>query len=220
MKKENSQRQNNIHIVKENIYKIPFKRENTNSRLKNKNLTLNPKTNSSQTSFNDKEININSKINSLSKEALPKISSEKRFKPRIKKGKSTTCLKPKNKNNVDIITNNHIKKNTNITQLNISNIKNNNDNNKTSNNNIKKSHTSILNTENNNYKSNNHNKNKNNNPNNLNEKKTNYQFLPKIASNIEEKSENVKVFIRFRPSNELETSLLQTNYGWLVPKFI
>ena len=220
MKKENSQRQNNIHIVKENIYKIPFKRENTNSRLKNKNLTLKPKTNSSQTSFNDKEININSKINSLSKEALPKISSEKRFKPRIKKGKSTTCLKPKNKNNVDIITNNHIKKNTNITQLNISNIKNNNDNIKTSNNNIKKSHTSILNTDNNNYKSNNQNKNKNNNPNNFNEKKTKFQFLPKIASNIEEKSENVKVFIRFRPSNELETSLLQTNYGWLVPKFI
>ena len=216
MKKDNSQR-NNIYIVKENLYKIPFKRENTNSRSKNKNLTLKPKINNSEISFNDKNININSKINSFSKEALPKFSSEKRFKPRIKKGKSTTCLKPKNKNIADIITNDHIKKKTNITQLNISNK---NNNNKTGNNYIKKSHTSISNTENYNYNSNNQNKNNNNNPNNLNEKKTKFQFLPKIASNIEEKSENVKVFIRFRPSNELETSLLQTNYGWLVPKFI
>ena len=35
-----------------------------------------------------------------------------------------------------------------------------------------------------------------------------------------EKSKNVKVFIRFRPTNEIESSLLQNNYGWLVPKYI
>ena len=35
-----------------------------------------------------------------------------------------------------------------------------------------------------------------------------------------EKSRNVKVFIRFRPSNEIESSLLQNNYGWLVPRYI
>ena len=35
-----------------------------------------------------------------------------------------------------------------------------------------------------------------------------------------EKSKNVKVFIRFRPTNEVESSLLQNNYGWLVPKYI
>ena len=33
-------------------------------------------------------------------------------------------------------------------------------------------------------------------------------------------SKNVKVFIRFRPTNEVESSLLQNNYGWLVPKYI
>ena len=43
----------------------------------------------------------------------------------------------------------------------------------------------------------------------------------KIGDNIyQEKSKNVKVFIRFRPTNELESSLLQNNYGWLIPKYI
>ena len=35
-----------------------------------------------------------------------------------------------------------------------------------------------------------------------------------------EKSKNVKVFIRFRPTNEVESSLLENNYGWLVPKYV
>ena len=34
------------------------------------------------------------------------------------------------------------------------------------------------------------------------------------------KSKNVKVFVRFRPANEVESSLLQNNYGWLVPRYI
>ena len=34
------------------------------------------------------------------------------------------------------------------------------------------------------------------------------------------KSKNVKVFVRFRPANEVESSLLQNNCGWLVPRYI
>ena len=34
------------------------------------------------------------------------------------------------------------------------------------------------------------------------------------------KSKNVKVFVRFRPANEVELSLLQNNSGWLVPRYI
>ena len=52
------------------------------------------------------------------------------------------------------------------------------------------------------------------------DQKNNLLLESKLNSNIGEKSQNVKVFIRFRPSNELENSLLQNNYGWLVPKFI
>ena len=38
--------------------------------------------------------------------------------------------------------------------------------------------------------------------------------------NNKSNTKNVKVFIRFRPANEVESSLLQNNYGWLVPKYI
>ena len=34
------------------------------------------------------------------------------------------------------------------------------------------------------------------------------------------RSKNVKVFVRFRPANEVESSLLQNNSGWLVPRYI
>ena len=37
---------------------------------------------------------------------------------------------------------------------------------------------------------------------------------------LEKNSKNIKVFIRFRPSNDVEDSLLQNGYGWFVPKFI
>ena len=50
--------------------------------------------------------------------------------------------------------------------------------------------------------------------------KNKLSLTPKLNSNFGEKYQYVKVFVRFRPSNELETSLLQNNYGWLVPKFI
>ena len=39
-------------------------------------------------------------------------------------------------------------------------------------------------------------------------------------NNTKSNTKNVKVFIRFRPVNEVESSLLQNNYGWLVPKYI
>jgi len=230
MKRENSQKENNIHIINDNIYKIPFKREAPNSRAKNKNLTFRPNKNNTETSFNDIN-NINNlnklpKGNSFSKESLPKNNNEKRSRPKIKKGKSTACLKSKDKDKIDrnLTMNNHtIKKNSNLTPINMTN-KNNNNNFKKIKDNIKNNSISLSNTQNN-YNTNNLNKsnlninNKNNNTNNFNEKKK-FQFIPKIAPNIEEKSQNVKVFIRFRPSNELETSLLQSNYGWLVPKFI
>ena len=41
-----------------------------------------------------------------------------------------------------------------------------------------------------------------------------------IENNLSEKSKNVKVFIRFRPANEVESSLLQNNYGYIVPRYI
>ena len=40
-----------------------------------------------------------------------------------------------------------------------------------------------------------------------------------INNSLEKNSKNVKVFIRFRPSNDVEDSLLKNNYGWLVPKY-
>ena len=42
----------------------------------------------------------------------------------------------------------------------------------------------------------------------------------KIENKLSEKSKNVKVFIRFRPANEVESSLLQNNYGYIVPRYI
>ena len=158
------------------------------------------------------------KVKSYSKDAWPKTNNEYNCMPKIKKGKSTTSLKCKVKNNTIISNNITFKKESNSITRNIS---------------IKKKVKSFSNdyqlNKNPNLKINNIltpnsnidlNINTNTNRSNSNEQKNNYSIMPKLPSIYGEKYQNVKVFIRFRPSNELETSLLQNNYGWLVPKFI
>ena len=217
MKKQNTQRQNNLHIIKDNKSKIPHMTiEKANSKIKNKNLTIKTDKVNKETSFNDSNNNINirklTKINSFSKGVFKK--NDNTNNRTMKKGISSTSLKCPSKNiNNTTITNNHVLNNSNSTSINkkrpnnqskdLKKIKKNNvkDNNNIS---TQKNYDNISNT---------------NISNNI-EQKNSISLESKLSSNIGEKSQNVKVFIRFRPSNELENSLLQNNYGWLVPKFI
>ena len=217
MKKQNTQRQNNLHIIKDNKSKIPHMTiEKANSKIKNKNLTIKTDKVNKETSFNDSNNNINirklTKINSFSKGVFKK--NDNTNNRTMKKGISSTSLKCPSKNiNNTTITNNHVLNNSNSTSINkkrpnnqskdLKKIKKNNvkDNNNIS---TQKNYDNISNT---------------NISNNI-EQKNSISLESKLNSNIGEKSQNVKVFIRFRPSNELENSLLQNNYGWLVPKFI
>ena len=217
MKKQNTQRQNNLYIIKDNKSKIPHMTiEKANSKIKNKNLTIKTDIINKETSFNDSNNNINirklTKINSFSKGVFKK--NDNTDKRTIKKGISSTSLKCPSKNiNNTTITNNHVLNNSNSTSINkkrpnnlSKNLKKIKKNNVKDNNNIstQKNDENIL---------------RSNISNNI-DQKNNLLLESKLNSNIGEKSQNVKVFIRFRPSNELENSLLQNNYGWLVPKFI
>jgi hypothetical protein len=211
------QRENNLHIINDNKFKFQNKREKSNSRTKNNNKTFQKSKINQEVSFNDITANIPqkklSKIYSFSKRDSNK-KDHNNEKPKIKKGKSSICLKVPNKNSsnntinqVRIITNSNSKS----TSVNKKSVNKNSNNMK----NVKKNNNSI-NIDNNNIE-----KSNNNSTNTTNGKNNNFSFNPKfVPANTGEKSQNVKVFIRFRPSNELETSLLQNNYGWLVPKFI
>ena len=217
MKKQNTQRQNNLHIIKDNKSKIPHMTiEKANSKIKNKNLTIKTDKVNKETSFNDSNNNINirklTKINSFSKGVFKK--NDNTNNRTMKKGISSTSLKCPSKNiNNTTITNNHVLNNSNSTSINKKRPNNQSkDLKKIKKNNVK---------DNNNISTqkNDDNISKTNISNNI-EQKNSISLESKLNSNIGEKSQNVKVFIRFRPSNELENSLLQNNYGWLVPKFI
>ena len=217
MKKQNTQRQNNLHIIKDNKSKIPHMTiEKANSKIKNKNLTIKTDKVNKETSFNDSNNNINirklTKINSFSKGVFKK--NDNTNNRTMKKGISSTSLKCPSKNiNNTTITNNHVLNNSNSTSINKKRPNNQSkDLKKIKKNNVK---------DNNNISTqkNDDNISKTNISNNI-EQKNSISLESKLSSNIGEKSQNVKVFIRFRPSNELENSLLQNNYGWLVPKFI
>ena len=212
MMKQIIQRENNLHIINDNKYKFQSKREKNNSRTKNNNKTFQKSKINQDVSFNDITANIPqkklSKIYSFSKRDSKKIDNNNE-KPKIKKGKSSICLKiPKNNSNNNTINQVRIISNSNSQSTSVN----------------KKSVNKISNTMKNVKKNNNSiniDKNNNNSTNTTNGKNNNFSFTPKfVPANTGEKSQNVKVFIRFRPSNELETSLLQNNYGWLVPKFI
>ena len=228
MLKEIQLKQNNTHLITDNTHRILRKREKTNSKIKIINVSFQTNKTNTETSFND----INSpfgpkklsKVNSYSRQIWEKNANNERNKHKIKKGKSTTCLKFKKKpdnnsnSNINIIPNNsHVKNNSTSSRNNSKEFKF-----------IKKAKTKINNistpnNENNLFTMNTANQNTNeiNSTNNNDvEIKNKLSLTPKLNSNFGEKYQNVKVFIRFRPSNELETSLLQNNYGWLVPKFI
>ena len=222
MLKQFHQKQIYLNTVIDNTHKIPYRCEKNRNRIKNKNLTMQSIKNNQEKSFNDSSLHVNNtkltKVKSYSKDAWPKTNNEYKCMPKIKKGKSTTSLKCKVKNNTIISNNISFKKESNSITRNIS---------------IKKKVKSFSNdyqlNKNPNLKINNIltpnsnidlNINTNTNRSNSNEQRNNYSIMPKLPSIYGEKYQNVKVFIRFRPSNELETSLLQNNYGWLVPKFI
>ena len=209
------QRENNFNCFNDTKFKIPYKHEKSKSRIKHKNKSFQKSKIIIETSFNDINTNISqrklSKVYSFSKRGSNKNNT---LDKQIKKDKSSICLKNPNKNNnntinqVKNISNSHSKS---LNKLNVNkNIKDFN--------NIKKNNKTIYIDDNKIVKI----KSNKNSITNVNvERKNNYSFSPKfVPSNTGEKSENVKVFIRFRPSNELETSLLQNNYGWLVPKYI
>ena len=122
MKKQNTQRQNNLHIIKDNKSKIPHMTiEKANSKIKNKNLTIKTDKVNKETSFNDSNNNINirklTKINSFSKGVFKK--NDNTNNRTMKKGISSTSLKcpSKNINNTNI-TNNHVLNNSNSTSIN------------------------------------------------------------------------------------------------------
>ena len=224
MLKEFQLKHNNLHLITDNIRKIQTKREKTNSKSKQKNISIQVYKNNTENSFNDINNSIGekklSKVNSYSRQVWENNKNNDGIQHQFKKGKSTTSLKIKrkiNNSNTNIIVNNNTKNNSNSVTVN---------NNKTYKF-IKKTKTKVNNistpnTENNLFTINNTNQNTNNsnNTNNNIDIKNKLSLTSKLNSNLGEKSQNVKVFIRFRPSNELETSLLQNNYGWLVPKFI
>ena len=236
-------RQNNLNIISDNSRKISPKRENNNNKSKTKNSSIQINKENQETSFND-NANIGkkilSKVNSYSKQVWENNKKEIENNNKIQKGKSTTNLKilkkfNKNINSIPRKKSYHFKKHSLSKSKNNTNANNNNSNskNKKELENIRKNNLSMnniptINEENNilTMKINHTNNNINNktNPNynsipneNINKEKKNDSS---VLGNTGEKSQNVKVFIRFRPSNELEVSLLQNNYGWLVPKFI
>ena len=224
MLKKIQQKQNNLYngTGTDNNQKVINIREKNNSRSKTKNLAIQTIKNNEDKQFNDLSLNGNcqklSKVKSYSKGAWPKANKEYKFRPRFKKGKSTTSLKCKVKNNTISQSNLNSKKESNSLTKNISNKKNTNssrDNILIKKKNLKINNISTPNADNTAFNINTTNTNGTS-----NEQKTNNPLMPKLATNLGEKYQNVKVFIRFRPSNEVETSLLQNNYGWLVPKFI
>ena len=220
MEIENNQKLSNLYKINDNIKKIPNRPDNGLNKTKNRNLITQTNSNIKNSSINGKNKIITqrnlTKVNSYSKGIRMKSKNEKRNKSlKLKKGKSCTSLKCQIRNNNNI-TNNHSKKNSYLSTFNSLSKETYSYNKKISpnfkqnkNNILKISNISTPNIE-------------NTCPNlntNLNfEHKNNPSSISN--SNSEEKSKNVKVFIRFRPSNELETSLLHNNYGWLVPKFI
>ena len=249
MLKDIQLRQNNLHIINDNTRKISPKRENNNNKSRTKNSSIQISKENQETSFND-NANIGkkklSKVNSYSKQVWENNKKEIENNNKIKKGKSTTNLKilkkiNKNINSIPRKRSYHFKKHSlskskNNTNANVDNSNTNNEKEKQNNkkNNLSMNNIPTTNTENylftlNANNTNNTNENINTNANNS---KTNITSIPNeninkeqknnnlALGNVGEKSQNVKVFIRFRPSNELETSLLQNNYGWLVPKFI
>jgi len=218
MKKENKQTQSSINItnINNNIKKIPYKREKTNNLLHIPNLAILTTQNSNENNFNEKHRNVSSKklskVSSCSK-GWPQNKNVKTSRGNSRRDKSNTSSKCPIKN---IYNNFHSRKESNSsTTMNI--IPNKFSHNKNMSrdyrfvrkknmkiNNISTPNVEvqILNTES-----------------NVNTERKNI-LKTEENQNLEDKSKNVKVFVRFRPSNELETSLLQNNYGWLVPKFI
>ena len=226
MLKEIQLKQNNMHLITDNTHRIPSKREKSNSKIKIINVSFQTNKNNTETSVND--VNSSSvskklsKVNSYSRQIWEKNRNNESNKHTIKKGKSTTCLKIKrkldNNSNRNIIQKNNHAKNNSKSSTNKSKDYKFMKKTKTKINNI-----SISNTDNNVFTINTTNQNINeiNSTNNNDvEIKNKLSLTDRLNSNLGEKYQNVKVFIRFRPSNELETSLLQNNYGWLVPKFI
>ena len=102
MLKDIQLRQNNLHIINDNIRKISPKRENNNnkSRIKISSIQINKE--NQESSFNDKA-NIGNKkllkVNSYSRQVWENNKKEIENNNKIKKGKSTTNLKILNKIN-------------------------------------------------------------------------------------------------------------------------
>ena len=220
MKKENKQTQSSINITNNNnnIKKIPYKREKTNNLKNIPNLTILTTRNSPENNFNDKNRNVSSKklskVSSFSKGwPQPQNKVVKTSRGNSKRDKSNTSSKCPIKN---IYNDFHSRKESNSsTTINII------PNKFTHNKNMSRDFRIIRkkNLKINNISTPNVEVQILNNESNITTERKNV-LKTEENQNLEDKSKNVKVFVRFRPSNELETSLLQNNYGWLVPKFI
>ena len=218
MKKENKQSQSNLNISNNNnnIKKIPFKREKTNNLINIPNLTISIAQNNPENNFNDKNRNASSK--KLSKvisctKGWMQNKMVKTSRGKSKRDKSNTSSKCPIKNIYNSI---HSRKESNSSTI-INILPNKCPHNKNMSRDfriIRKKNLKINNISTPNVEAQLLNCESNINTERKNVLKT------EENTNSEDKSKNVKVFIRFRPSNELETSLLQNNYGWLVPKFI
>ena len=218
MKKEHKQNKSSINIanINNNIKKIPYKREKTNNLINIPSLTILTTKNNAENNFNDKNRNVSSK-------KLSKVSSCSKGWPQNKMVKTSRGNSRRDKSNVsskcpikNIYNDFHSRKESNSsTTINI--IPNKFSHNKNMSRDfriIRKKNLKINNISTPNVEVQILNSESNLNTDRKNVLKTEENL------NLEDKSKNVKVFVRFRPSNELETSLLQNNYGWLVPKFI